>query len=121
VSESKDIPTTEPYLLQLVLSLEAAAMQQMGKLQNPISGKTDRDLPMAKATIDMLSMLERKTAGNLSEEEEKLIKRSLYQLRMNYVDELKAEEKAGDTDESLAEDQPQSDGGDSGADADEKG
>jgi hypothetical protein len=82
----------DPFLLQLVLSLEAAAMQQMGKLQNPLTGKIDRDLVMAKNSIDMLAMIERKTLNNLSEEEDRLLKRALYQLRMNYVDELKSPE-----------------------------
>jgi hypothetical protein len=90
----------DPYFLQLVLSLEASAMQQMGKLQNPITGRTETNLEMAKATIDMLSMIERKSEDNLSEDEDRLLKRILYQLRMNYVDELKSEqsddEKAGE-------------------------
>ena len=89
-NESKN----DPHLLQLVLSLETAAMQQMGKLQNPFTGKVERNLELAKNSIDMLAMIEQKTEGNLTTEEASLIKRSLYQLRMNYVDELKSEEKS---------------------------
>ncbi|MFH2049108.1 MAG: DUF1844 domain-containing protein [bacterium] len=72
---------------QLVISLQMGAMQQMGKIASPITGKVERDLQMAKASIDMLSMLEAKTKGNLSDEESKLLKHVLYELRMNFVDE----------------------------------
>jgi hypothetical protein len=75
----------------LILSLEASAMQSLGKMMNPLSGKIEKDLRQARMTIDMLDMLEKKTAGNLSADEENLTKRILYQLRMNYLDEINAE------------------------------
>ncbi len=77
---------------QLVLSLQAAAMQQMGKVANPLTGKVERDMDMAKNSIDMLEMVERKTRGNLSDDERKLIEHVLYELRLNFVDELKRDQ-----------------------------
>jgi len=74
---------------QLVVSLQAGAMQQMGKVISPVSGKVERDLELAKATIDMLTMLDKKTKGNLSDDEEKLLGHVLYELRLNYVEESK--------------------------------
>jgi uncharacterized protein DUF1844 len=74
---------------QLVISLQMGSMQQMGKVASPITGKVERDLQMAKASIDMLSMLEVKTKGNISDEESKLLGHVLYELRINYVDESK--------------------------------
>lgn len=74
---------------QLVVSLQAGAMQQMGKVISPVSGKVERDLELAKATIDILTMLEIKTKGNLSDDEEKLLGHVLYELRLNYVEEMK--------------------------------
>jgi len=74
---------------QLVFSLQAGAMQQMGKVASPLSGKVERDLTLAKASIDMLDMLQRKTEGNLSDDEKKLLEHVLYELRINYVDEVK--------------------------------
>jgi len=74
---------------QLVVSLQAAAMQQMGKIISPLTGKIERDLDMAKQSIDMLEMIQRKSEGNLSSEEKQLLDRSLYELRMNYVEEVK--------------------------------
>jgi hypothetical protein len=76
-----------PMFLQLALSLQSAAWYQMGKTVSPISGKIERDLDQAKASIDMLVMLKEKTAGNLSDEEKKILENIVYTLQMNYVDE----------------------------------
>lgn len=77
------------YFMQLVLSLQAGAMQQLGKVMSPITGKIERDLVMARHTIDILGMLQAKTEGNLTEEESKFIGHVLYELRLNFVDESK--------------------------------
>jgi hypothetical protein len=74
---------------QLILSFQAAAWQQLGKVPSVITGKIDRDLVMAKHSIDMLGMLEAKTKGNVSEDERKFLEHTLFELRMNYLDELK--------------------------------
>lgn len=94
----------DPHFFQLVLSLQAASWQQMGKTASPITGKIERDLTMAKNSIDMLAMIEQKTKGNLSEEENKLLSHLLYELRMNYVDETKkGDEPAEKKEEASAE------------------
>jgi hypothetical protein len=77
------------YFYQLVISLHGAAMQQMGKVASPLTGKIERDLTQARVTIDMLDMIKRKTGGNLSEDETKLLDHVLYELRMNFVEEAK--------------------------------
>lgn len=81
----------------LVFSLHAAGMQQLGKILNPFTNKVERDLEQAQATIEMMEMLKRKTAGNLTEPEGKLLGRMLYELQMNYVDEAKKVEEPGTT------------------------
>jgi hypothetical protein len=77
------------HFYQLVIGLHAATMQQMGKVASTLTGKIERDLDQARGSIDLLDMLKRKTAGNLSEEEHKLLDHVLYELRMNFVDETK--------------------------------
>ena len=72
----------------LVMTFQAAAMQQMGKLKSPVSDKIERDLQQAQLSIDILDMLEEKTRGNLSEEENKVLKGILQELKLNYVDEM---------------------------------
>jgi len=87
----------EDLFMQLVLMFQTAAMQQMGKVINPLTKKIEKDLAQAKFSIDMLGMVEEKTKGNLNEEEKKLLDHVLFELRMNYVDEVEkttAAEKA---------------------------
>jgi hypothetical protein len=70
-----------------VVSLNASALLHLGAIEDPATGKTSKNLPMAKQTIDILCMLERKTAGNLTKDEENLLKNILYDLRIIYVKE----------------------------------
>ena len=80
-------------LFSLVMTFQAAAMQQMGKLKNPISDKIERDLQQAQLSIDILDMLEEKTRGNLSDDESRFLKGILKELKLNYVDESTKEER----------------------------
>ncbi len=70
-----------------IFSLNSAAYVQLGLLEDPAGGKRERNLPLAKQTIDLLGMLEEKTRGNLSREEENMLRHILYDLRMLYVKE----------------------------------
>lgn len=70
--------------IQLVIMLATSAMQQMGKLVNPATGKTEVQLEAAEATIDLLEMLRVKTSGNLDDEEQRVLADSLHTLRLNY-------------------------------------
>ncbi len=88
-SEEKD----EFHFVQLIITFQAAAMQQMGKLQNPITKKVERNLDQAQFSIDMLEMIQNKTKNNLSENEKKFLEHTLYELRMNYLDEVKKDQQ----------------------------
>ncbi len=68
-----------------VLSLNSSVLVQLGLIDDPASGQKTKNLPMAKQTIDMMAMLEEKTKGNLTEDEEKILTNILYELRMLYV------------------------------------
>lgn len=70
----------------LVMMLSSSAMQQLGKLVNPMTNKTEVSLEGARMTIDMLDMIDAKTKGNLDEEEAKMMKQMLSTLHMNYVE-----------------------------------
>lgn len=72
---------------QIVLMFHTAAMQQMGKIKNPLTDTVERDLAAAKNSIDILEMLREKTRGNLSQDEGRLLTQVLQELRLNYVDE----------------------------------
>jgi Domain of unknown function (DUF1844) len=69
-----------------VLSLGSSALLHLGELERPGAGGPEVDLPMAKHTIDILSMLQDKTRGNLTPEEQKLIEGLVYDLKIRYVE-----------------------------------
>jgi hypothetical protein len=70
-----------------VASLNASALLHLGIIEDPTSGTKNKSLPMAKQTIDILTTPKDNTTGNLSEEEENLLKNILYDLRIMYVKE----------------------------------
>ena len=75
---------------QLVLQQSNMAMMLMGKVAHPESGKVVQDVDAARLFIDQLEMLENKTNGNLSKEEEHLLKQTLMSLRLNFVETVES-------------------------------
>lgn len=69
-----------------VLSLSHSALVHLGDAPDPSGGPARPDVAMAKQTIDLLGVLQEKTAGNLSGEEERLLDQVLYDLKMRYVE-----------------------------------
>ena len=69
-----------------VLSLSTSALMHLGAIPNP-EGETSKEvaLALAKQTIDILGMLEQKTDGNLTGDEERLLDEVLADLRLRYV------------------------------------
>src|SRR5437016_3653693 len=70
---------------QLILQQSNMAMMLLGKVAHPGSGEVVQDIEAARLFIDQLEMLEAKTKGNLSKEEETLLKQTLMNLRLNFV------------------------------------
>lgn len=56
-------------------------------IEDPMTGEKAKNLPLAKQTIDLLSVLEEKTRGNLDTDEAAMLKNILYDLRIHYVKE----------------------------------
>jgi len=81
----------EARFLALISGLSGSAMQHLGKVINPLTGKIERDLQAAKETIDLIRMLREKTKGNLTDREKRALDALLGNLQLNYLDELKAE------------------------------
>ena len=70
-----------------IFSLNSSALVHLGVIEDPATQKKMKSLPLAKQTIDILGMLEEKTQGNLSTDEENLLKNILHDLRLMYVRE----------------------------------
>ena len=95
-----DASRDEVLFVQLIATFQFAAMQQMGKIASPVSGEIERDLEQARTSIDIVQMLQRKTEGHRSAREAEFLDKVLFELQMNYVDEVKRGEteqpKTGD-------------------------
>jgi hypothetical protein len=77
-----------------VLSLAHTAAVHFGDLADPMSGeKAEMNLPAAHQMIDILSLLEAKTRGNLTAEERQLLEQILYELRLRFVEVTKPQSR----------------------------
>lgn len=79
--------------LLMIEEFRLAAWVGLGKLKDPHSGEARRNLELARHAIDTLGMLEVKTRNNRSEEEDRFLRQALADLRINYVDEVRAGER----------------------------
>ena len=68
-----------------VISLGSSSLMLMGEQLDPQQTPLPVNLPQAKEIIDLLSVLEVKTKGNLTSEEQTVLRDMLYALRMKYV------------------------------------
>ena len=71
--------------MQIVYQNQQLAFIGLGKIQNPVSGKTEVNIEQAKVAIDILDMLVQRTKGNLNEREEKFLQDTLSDLKVNYI------------------------------------
>jgi hypothetical protein len=69
-----------------ILSLYSSALVQLGKVEDPTSGEKTKNLEIAMQTIDIISVLQEKTKGNLDDDEEKLMNTLLQELRIAFVE-----------------------------------
>jgi len=77
---------------QLVIQQNNMAMMLLGRIPHPEDGKVTKNIEAARLFIDQLEMLEAKTKGNLTKEEGALLKQSLMQLRLAFVDAVNSPE-----------------------------
>ncbi len=76
--------------LDMVSIFSTQAMMALGKVMNPATGKAEKNLDAARLFIDTLEMLERKTRGNLTPDEARVLQSALTDLRIMFVEETKA-------------------------------
>lgn len=83
-----DLPQVD--FATFILSLSHSALVHLGDAPSPEGGKSAPNLPLARQTIDLILLLEQKTQGNLSGEEERLMSQVVYDLRMRYIEVSKS-------------------------------
>ena len=87
-SEAEEAALPEMNFASFIFSLSTTAMYHFGDFPDPVTKESRRNLPAAKQTIDILSILRTKTEGNLDEGEKEMLDGILYELRMRYVKEM---------------------------------
>jgi hypothetical protein len=80
--ETREVPVT---FSSFVISLGSSSLMLMGEQLDPQQKPIPVNLSQAKEIIDLLSILEDKTKGNLTAEEQTVLRDMLYALRMKYV------------------------------------
>ena len=91
MSEPHEPPLT---FAAFVFSLASSAAIHFGDLPDPVTGsKAEPNLEGAAQMIEILTLLEEKTRGNLSAEERQLLEQVLYELRMRFVEAKQGSEK----------------------------
>ncbi len=96
----KETPKVSPeqqdqvLFMMLVQQHQQIAMMGLGEQENPTTGKKEKDLKAVKYAVDTLTMLEKYTTGNLSEDMSRYLTDTLKALRLKYV-EMSSSEKSG--------------------------
>lgn len=78
-------PLPEVNFQSLIFSLSSSALFHLGEIADPQTGQKQKDLPLAKHSIDTIALLKEKTRGNLEDEEQKFLDNILTDLRWRYV------------------------------------
>ena len=84
----------------LVGMLTTQAMVGLGVIPNPVSGKAESQLKLARHFIDLLSIVEEKTKGNLDADEKTMLNSTLHQLRTMFLQQSKAATQQETSDDS---------------------
>ncbi len=77
----------------IVFFFTTIALQHLGVVKNPLTDKVEKNLTLAKYTIDTIDLLKEKTKGNLTDGEESLLNSALSDLKLTYVKEKELAEK----------------------------
>ena len=93
--QTKEVPTHEhasghaplPVTFSsFVMSLATSALMHLGQSGTPPGGESSVQLPLARQVIDLISLLEEKTNGNLTKEEQEMLTQTLFAIRMKFVE-----------------------------------
>ena len=80
--------------ISFIMSIASNAASALGMMEHPVTQRREVDLELAKHWIDILGMLEQKTAGNLTPQEKRMLEGLLADLRMQYVSLVNSPQQA---------------------------
>jgi hypothetical protein len=72
-----------------IMSLNTSVLYHLGEIADPVTGKKQVDYDLARHGIDTLMLLQEKTKGNLTSDEEGMLKGILYDVKMRFVRSVK--------------------------------
>ena len=75
----------ERLFLYLVSTFKTSAMVALGKMENPMTNKTQINLEQASYYVDLLDMLQSKARGNMSQYEEQMLINTVSELKMEII------------------------------------
>jgi len=81
--------SAEITLSTFLMSLSTQALICLGEIPNPMTGESETDLTAVREFIDVISMLQEKTRGNLDPSESSLFDKILFDLRMRFVEKAR--------------------------------
>ena len=91
--ERRELPA--PDFAHFVSGIAAQTLMQLGDIENPFEGGRKVDMESARYSIDLITMLEEKTKGNLTPDEERYLRAALHDLRMRFVEVASGKGPAG--------------------------
>jgi hypothetical protein len=80
--------------VSFVMSIASNAASALGMMEHPVTHQREVDVELGKHWIDILGMLQKKTMGNLSSQEQRMIEGLLADLRMQYVSLVNSPQQA---------------------------
>jgi hypothetical protein len=80
--------------VSFVMSIASNAASALGMMEHPVTHQREVDVELGKHWIDILGMLQKKTMGNLSSLEQRMIEGLLADLRMQYVSLVNSPQQA---------------------------
>jgi hypothetical protein len=86
-AQAKELPAVD--FVTFVVSMSHSALLHLGDAPDPSTGVREKNLPLARQTIDLLAVLQEKTRGNLTGDEERVLSQAIYDLRMRFVEVAK--------------------------------
>jgi len=83
----------EQLFMYLVRTFQSSAWIALGKMENPMTDKTEVNIEQASYYVNLLEMIQEKTKGNLTDFEEQMIINTVSELKLNLIDENKRDSK----------------------------
>ena len=91
--EKDSLSNKEQLFMYLVRTFQSSAWIALGKMENPMTDKTEVNIEQASYYVNLLEMIQEKTKGNLTDFEEQMLINTVSELKLNLIDENKRDSK----------------------------